>query len=224
MRSRLPRFPNYYFERQSWATGCLHVAGVDEAGRGAWAGPIVAAAVILPIDASERRSISQALAVRGIRVNDSKLLSPVEREVLVDELLVSPARIAIAIAGPDEIDRRGIGYVNAALLRDAVNRLRPLPDFVLSDAFSLPDFGSNQLAIVHGDRRSKSIALASCVAKVARDRLMCALDVEYPGYGFARHKGYGTSQHRLALTSLGPSPVHRRSFAPVRELNGAVDD
>ena len=220
----MPEFPNYYFERQSWATGCLHVAGVDEAGRGAWAGPIVAAAVILPADASERRAISQALSACGVRVNDSKLLSPLDRQLLVDALVLSAARIAVAVADPDEIDRRGIGYVNAALLREAVKRLRPSPDFVLSDAFSLPDFGSNQLAIVHGDRRSKSIALASCVAKVTRDRLMCALDAEYPGYGFARHKGYGTPHHRLALTSLGPSPVHRRSFAPVRALNGAIDD
>ncbi|CAN5633216.1 ribonuclease HII [soil metagenome] len=214
----MPRFPNYYFERQSWDSGRVHVAGVDEAGRGAWAGPIVAAAVILPADPGQRREISLAMNARGVRVNDSKKLPPEEREIVVDALLGSPAIVAVAVAGPDEIDQRGIGYVNAALLREAVRLLRPCPDFVLSDAFDLPDFGRNQLAIVRGDRRSKSIALASCVAKVTRDRLMVALDEEYPGYGFGGHKGYGTAAHRMALAQLGPSPVHRRSFAPIRVL------
>ncbi len=215
-RRRLPAAPNYYFERQAWAAGMRLVAGVDEAGRGAWAGPIVAAAVTLPYAPAERQKLSAAIAQRGVRVDDSKQLSAAEREQVVDVLLASNATVAVAIASVDEIDERGIGYVNAALLRAAVMNLRPLPDFILSDAFALPDYGRNQRAIVKGDRRSRTIALASCVAKVTRDRLMIALDREHPGYGFARHKGYGTAAHREALGVLGVSPVHRRSFAPIR--------
>lgn len=194
------------------------IAGVDEAGRGAWAGPIVAAAVVLPFDPEERRKISMSIARWGVQVNDSKELTGPERELLVEALLASTASVAVAIASPDDIDRRGIGYVNAALLRTAVTNLRPQPDFVLSDAFALPDYGRNQLAIIKGDRRSKSIALASCVAKVTRDRIMVELDGKYPGYEFARHKGYGTTAHRTALRTLGVCSIHRRSFAPIRAL------
>ncbi|MEZ4570311.1 MAG: ribonuclease HII [Thermomicrobiales bacterium] len=197
----------------------VRVAGVDEAGRGAWAGPIVAAAVSLPSDPGLRRMISRSLSNCGVRVNDSKLLSPEDREALVDELVRCDVAVAVAIADPPAIDRQGIGYINAVLMRQAAMNLRPAPDFVLTDAFTLPDFGRNQRAIIHGDRR-KSIALASCVAEVTRDRMMCSLDEAHPGYGFARHKGYGTADHRGALERLGVSPVHRASLAPVRALLG----
>jgi ribonuclease HII len=145
-------------------------------------------------------------------------LSAAERELIVAALLRSEAAVAVAVAEPHEIDRRGIGYVNVALLRQAALNLRPAPEFVLCDAFALPDFGHNQLAIIKGDRRSRTIACASCVAKVTRDRIMVELDVTYPGYGFARHKGYGTAAHRAALVELGVSSIHRRSFAPVGAL------
>jgi len=194
------------------------VAGVDEAGRGAWAGPIVAAAVVLPCDPAERRKLSSAIARAGVRVNDSKELSPAERAVIVKVLLQSAAEVAVAIMPPADIDRRGIGYVNAAALRDAAVSLHPPPEFVLSDAFALPDFGRNQRAIIRGDRRSRTIAFASCVAKVTRDRIMVELDGEYPGYAFAQHKGYGTAVHRAALAELGVSAIHRRSFAPIKAV------
>ncbi len=214
----MPAFPNYYFERQAWSAGFCRVAGVDEAGRGAWAGPIVAAAVALPVDPDERRKISTDIANIGVRINDSKELSAEARELLVESLLKSNASVAVAIADSDDIDRRGIGYVNAVLLREAVLQLRPAAEFVLSDAFTLPDFGRNQRAIIKGDRRSKTIALASCVAKVTRDRIMVALDAEYPEYGFAQHKGYGTAAHRAALDTFGVTSIHRRSFAPIAAL------
>jgi ribonuclease HII len=194
------------------------VAGVDEAGRGAWAGPLVAAAVALPHCPDARRTLFSDMARAGVQVNDSKILSARERELIVEILLQSNAGVAVASASSGDIDERGVGYINVSMLRKAALGLRPAADFVLSDAFPLPDFGRNQLAIVRGDRRSKSIALASCVAKVARDRLMVELDCRYPGYGFARHKGYGTAAHRAALQALGVTPIHRRSFAPVRAL------
>lgn len=194
------------------------VAGVDEAGRGAWAGPIVAAAVVLPCDPAARRKISRVIYRTGVQINDSKELLPSQRELLVEALFATDAAVSIAIGEVEEIDRRGIGYVNAAVLREAALRLRPAADFVLSDAFRLPNYGSNQRAVIKGDRRSRSIALASCVAKVIRDRIMVELDSKYPGYGFAGHKGYGTAAHRAALMRLGVTPVHRRSFAPVGAL------
>jgi ribonuclease HII len=214
----LPAFPNYYFERQAWSAGFCRVAGVDEAGRGAWAGPIVAAAVALPSDPDERRKISTDIANIGVRINDSKELSAAARELLVESLLQSNASVAVAVAGADDIDLRGIGYVNAVLLREAVIKLRPAVEYVLSDAFTLPDFGRNQRAIIKGDRRSKTIALASCVAKVTRDRIMVAMDAEFPEYGFAQHKGYGTAAHRAALHAFGVTSIHRRSFAPIAAL------
>jgi ribonuclease HII len=121
----------------------------------------------------------------------------------------------------DEIDSRGIGFINAIALRDAALNLELQPEFVLSDAFRLPEYAGGQLALIKGDCRSRSIALASTVAKVTRDRLMVEFDRLHPGYGFARHKGYGTAEHRRALEGLGPCAQHRRSFAPIRLLLGA---
>ena len=166
--SRLPKYPNYYLERQLWANGLRRVAGVDEAGRGAWAGPIVAAAVVLPADPDERRHLTRLLSRAGVQVNDSKMLDPEGRQALVDELLKTDIGVAIASADAETIDQRGVGFANSALLRDAALGLTPPPEFVLSDAFQLPDYGKNQRAVVAGDRRSKTIALASCVAKVMR--------------------------------------------------------
>ena len=213
---RLPRFPNYYYEQQAWAEGIELVAGVDEAGRGAWAGPLVAAAVMLPAEPERRVALSRALTRYGIVVNDSKKLAREQRELVVEILNHHGIDYALAVVAVDEIDARGVGYANVVALRDAALGLPARPQFVLSDAFQLPDYPGRQQALIKGDCRSRSIALASTVAKVARDRLMEELDCLYPGYGFARHKGYGTAEHRAALTALGPCPLHRRSFAPVQ--------
>ena len=194
------------------------VAGVDEAGRGAWAGPLVASAVALPANPTMRRAISRTLTHLGIIVNDSKQLTRDEREAVVRVLEASDASVSIVVAEVSEIDECGIGFINARSLTDAVLRLRPAPEFVLSDAFQLPNFGRNQLPIVRGDARSKSIAFASCVAKVTRDQIMIEADRQYPEYGFARHKGYGTPEHREMLERHGVREIHRTSFAPVRRI------
>ncbi len=213
---RLPSIPNYYYEQRAWSAGYTLVAGVDEAGRGAWAGPIVAAAVMLPAAGDERRELFLAFSRHGIVVNDSKKTPAAEREMILDILDAHRIRYAIAIHTSNEIDLRGIGFVNAAALREAALGLELQPEYVLSDAFTLPEYAGGQLALIKGDCRSRSIALASTVAKVTRDRLMVEADRQHPGYGFARHKGYGTSEHRNALAALGPCPLHRRSFAPVK--------
>jgi ribonuclease HII len=216
---RLPKLPNLYYEQQAWSDGHAHVAGVDEAGRGAWAGPLVAAAVMLPQDGGARRCLSLTLNRAGIAVNDSKKLPPAERETVVSILECCGIDYALAVAPPEDIDRCGVGYVNVDALRRAALALIPCPQFVVSDAFPLPDFPGKQIALIKGDCRSRSIALASIVAKVARDRMMVQLDELFPDYGFARHKGYGTAVHRAALTLHGPCPIHRMSFSPVCEAH-----
>ena len=218
---RLPRLPNYYYEQQAWASGHPQGGGVDAAGRGAWAGPIVAAAVMLPVEPERRAALSRALTRFGISVNDSKKLLPEQRELVVQLLDAYCIEYAVAVISVEEIDARGVGYANAVALREAALGLRCRPQFVLSDAFRLPDYPGRQQALIKGDCRSRSIALASTVAKVTRDRLMVECDWQYPGYGFARHKGYGTAEHRAALLTLGPCPLHRRSFAPVQACIGA---
>ncbi len=217
-KPRLPRIPNYYNERRAWASGRQLVAGVDEAGRGAWAGPVVAAALILPAEAERRRALWRSFSLRQITINDSKQMRARDREAVVRILNDFEIPNAVAGVSSGDIDSRGVGYANALALRSAVLRLRPPPDFVLSDAFDLPDYEGPQIALVKGDCRSRTIALASIVAKVHRDALLVELDSAYPEYGFARHKGYGTSEHRYMLERFGPCPAHRRSFAPVREV------
>jgi ribonuclease HII len=214
---RLPRLPNLHYEQLAWSAGHAHVAGVDEAGRGAWAGPLVAAAVMLPRDGDARRCLSLDLTRAGIAVNDSKQLSPDQRETVVAILDQHGIGYALDIATHHDIDRDGVGAVNLDALRRAALALVPCPQFVVSDAFRLPDFPVKQLALIKGDCRSRSIAFASIVAKVARDRIMIELEEYFPQYGFARHKGYGTADHRAALARHGPCAVHRLSFIPVQE-------
>ncbi len=185
------------------------VAGVDEAGRGPLAGPVLAAAVVL---APER-------PIDGLA--DSKKLSPARREALAQVIREQAVSWAIGRAEVEEIDR--INVLQAAMLamKRAVEALDPSPGRVLVDGNRLPSLAMPAEAIVGGDARVAAISAASILAKVTRDREMVALDARYPGYGFARHKGYGTREHLDALRRLGPSPVHRRSFAPVRDLIGA---
>jgi ribonuclease HII len=181
------------------------VAGVDEAGRGCLAGPVTAAALLLP-----------ARPPRGI--DDSKRLTPRQREALMDALVIAGARFAWACAGVGEIDRLNIRQASFLAMRRAIAALPEPPDMVLVDGFEIPRLSLPQQALIRGDARCLSIAAASIVAKVARDRLMVELDRRYPRYDFARHKGYPTPDHLAALRRFGPSPIHRRSFGPVREV------
>jgi ribonuclease HII len=197
------------WERRKWNTGFCRVAGIDEAGRGPIAGPVVAAAVILPPDCS----------LPGL--NDSKQIKPDEREALYDRIVRVARGWAVASEPPEVIDRINILQAALRAMATAAGQLSPAADCLLVDGKqTVPLSGSlsiEQVAIVGGDGISMSIAAASILAKVSRDRQMEAFERVYPGYGFARHKGYGTRVHLEALERLGPSPIHRRSFRPVRE-------
>ncbi len=201
--------PNLREEMTLYAEGYRHIAGLDEAGRGSWAGPVVAGAVILPVD---RPDLFQALD--GVR--DSKQLTPRQRERLYEIIESVASVVGVGSVPPDKIDKLGIVPTTRQAMGLAIARLAPPPDFLLVDYLNLPELSIPQKSITHGDALSISIAAASIVAKVTRDRLMVELDARYPGYGFARHKGYGTRQHRESLVSLGPSPIHRLSYAPMK--------
>lgn len=205
--------PDVREERALYRRGYRLVAGLDEAGRGSWAGPVVAGAVILPLD---NDGLEQALD--GVR--DSKKLNPLERERLYDVIQAEALTVGVGIVPPDQIDDLGIVPATKEAMALAIAQLddEHPPDFLLVDFLDLPQLNYPQKSIVHGDALSLSIAAASIIAKVSRDRLMMELDSQYPGYGFASHKGYGTPQHRAALDHLGPSPIHRFSYAPVRQL------
>ena len=195
------------FEERLRASGFSTVAGVDEAGRGPLAGPVVAAAVILPAGFSHPR------------LNDSKKLSEKTRAGLFAELSEAPdVASAVVEVGPEEIDRLNILCATHEAMRRAVAKLLPEPDHVLIDGLPVRPFPKPQTALIGGDGLSLSIAAASIFAKVTRDRLMLALDAQYPQYAFAQHKGYGTALHLARLQMHGPCPAHRRSFAPVRQL------
>lgn len=193
----------WQFEREMRALGFERVAGVDEAGRGPLAGPIVAAAVVLahPVDG----------------LNDSKLLTESQREALFAKLAAGGHSIGYAVIDAAEIDRRGIQSANYGAMMAAVQKLNPAPDYLLVDGFTIRGCPLPQLRIVKGDRRSQSVAAASIIAKVTRDRIMCELDRTYPGYGFARHKGYATEEHLATLQALGPCAIHRKTFAPLSD-------
>ena len=183
------------------------VAGVDEAGRGPLAGPVVAAAVILGI---------ATVADLG----DSKQKTARQRESLFRSIYASARAIGVGMASVDEIDRYNILRASLLAMRRAVADLTLMPELILVDGNHCPDVECRATAIVGGDATIAAISAASIVAKVTRDRIMCELDRDYPEYGFARHKGYSTPQHLLALARCGASVVHRRSFAPVRRVWG----
>jgi len=192
-------------ESALWARGVVHIAGVDEAGAGPLAGPVVAAAVILKPGAR----------LRG--VDDSKKLSAKARERLEKVIRAEAVAVALGQCSAIEIDENNIFQAGRLAMQRAVMGLRTAPDYLLVDARVVPDVQAPQRAIVHGDAHSMSIAAASIIAKVERDRQLEALAARYPGYGFERHRGYGTAHHLKALRELGPCPEHRQSFAPVRE-------
>lgn len=183
--------------------GFLRVAGVDEAGRGPLAGPVVAAAVVFP-DASCPAGVA-----------DSKCLSPAQRDAAYD-VLVRTVAWSVGIASVEEIDAWNILRATHLAMRQAIQGLDPCCDFVLVDGLPVPDLPCPSHNLVRGEHRSASIAAASIIAKVTRDRLMADMHALYPSYGFDRHKGYGTPQHLRALFENGPCPCHRQSFAPVR--------
>lgn len=218
MRADRRSGPTLSWERRAWHAGKLVVAGVDEVGRGAWAGPLVAAAVALPADPAARARLTRALNRAGAIVRDSKQLSPGQRERVVDVIASMGVATAIAEVSASAIDELGLGRANSRALRDAAAALAPNADHVLIDAFDVPDLECSHDAIVRGDCVSLSIALASIVAKTHRDRVMRAMDDEWPTYGFASHKGYGTALHRRALEAYGPTSQHRTTFAPVAGL------
>ncbi len=208
---RMSSEPHLEYELQLSRQGYRLIAGVDEAGRGALAGPVVAAAVILPL-----ASPAELLATLR-EVRDSKVLTPAHRERLFELIHRVALAVGVAAVSPRLIDVLGIAPASRLAMRNAVQRLTLPPDFLLVDGFPLPLLAAPQRAIVRGDRQCLSIAAASIIAKVSRDRMMVALDARYPGYGLARHKGYGTQAHRAALIERGPTPVHRFSYAPVRQ-------
>ena len=188
------------YEERLWAQGFSRIVGVDEAGRGALAGPLVAAGVVIP----------SGFDTTGIR--DSKLLSAKQREAAF-ERIVEACAFAVAKAQPPVLDRRGLHRSNIALLRRAARALEP--DYALTDGFPVPRMPCPSLGIKKGDMVSASVAAASIIAKVTRDRIMLRLDRRYPLFGFCENKGYATRDHRDAIEVHGPSPVHRLSFAGV---------
>ena len=196
------------YENVLWAGGVLHVAGVDEAGMSPLAGPVAAAAVVF----------APGSRIRGI--DDSKKLDPATRDKLAAEIRTSAAAWSVAFAEVEEIDAINIYWAGLLAMRRAVEGLSLVPQHLLLDARRLKDLSIPQQSIVKGDSRSLTIAAASILAKTARDALMHKLDTEYPGYGFAKHKGYPVREHLAVLERLGASPVHRRSFSPVRTVLG----
>ena len=196
-------------ERDLLPPACGLIAGVDEAGRGALFGPVVAAAVIMPktIEAGWREE-----------VRDSKKLSPTIRETLFDYIMDAGIAVGIGSASNEIIDRQGIVKATYLAMKSAIEMLKTHPQFLLIDYLSIPDFPIPQKGITNGDNLCFSIACASIIAKVTRDRMIVQMDREFPGYGRVRHKGYGTKEHIDCLRRLGPCPVHRKTFRPISEM------
>ena len=193
------------FEQQARSKGYRLIAGIDEAGRGPLAGPVVAATVILP----------EGLRIAG--VNDSKKLSSQTRERLFGVIMAQAFAVGVGMAGPELIDRINILQATRHAMLEAVLNLSQQPDYLLIDGITTIDSPLPQKTIKKGDSLSLSIAAASIIAKVSRDRLMCDMDALHPGYGFAGHKGYGSASHLEAIRLLGPSPIHRLTFGGVKE-------
>jgi ribonuclease HII len=200
--------PNLEHELRLVQTGYPLVAGIDEAGRGAWAGPVVAGAVILSYPAEENLR----------EVNDSKQLSPLRRERLYGIIVEHCRTFGVGQATVEEIDALGILPATRLAMTRAIQILSPQPDALIIDAVRLPQVQQPQEVFNYADAISLSVAAASILAKVTRDRLMIELDARHPAYGFARHKGYGTRLHQAALQSIGPCAIHRHSFRPIHIL------
>jgi ribonuclease HII len=202
--------PDLNYELPLWSAGIPNLAGLDEAGRGAWAGPVSAGAVILPQDAD--------LCTRLKGVRDSKQMTPRQRFAWAIKIRAIALAWGVGFASHTEIDAMGILPATRLAMQRALSQLALPPQHLLLDAVRLPAVALPQTVLIKGDVHSLSIASASVLAKTARDELLIAWEQEYPGYGFARHKGYGTAAHRLALQLKGPCSLHRFSFAPIRDL------
>lgn len=202
----------FVFEREHFERGFTLLAGVDEAGRGPLAGPIVAAATVLPAE-----WIKDGMPETFSRLNDSKKLTEKIREELFRDIESEPRiRKAVAIIDSETIDRINILQATHRAMNEAIAKLNPPAEYALIDGTPVKSLTLPQTAIVKGDSKSYSIAAASILAKVTRDRLMIEYHKHWPEYGFSRHKGYGTAAHMAAIETHGPSPIHRRSFAPLR--------
>ncbi len=202
--------PTFIEEERLRVQGYRFIAGVDEVGRGPLAGPVVAAAAILPLE--DRPSWLHLL-------RDSKQLTPQRREFLFDCIQKDGISFGVGIVSHEVVDEQGIVAATRLAMRYAVDQLPGFPDFLLLDFVRLPDVRISQKSIVNGDGLCLSIAAASIIAKVTRDRIMVQLDRQFPGYGLVRNKGYGTPEHIEGLQRLGPCPLHRRTFAPVRAVS-----
>jgi len=212
----LQKFPDLRFEQALWKTGLTRLAGVDEAGRGAWAGPVAAGAVILPCDPSILNTLN------GVR--DSKLMSARQRENWAARIKETCLTWAVGYASAAEIDANGILPATRLAVLRAFKSLSISPQHLITDYLVLPDISIQQTPLVKGDRRCLSVAAASVLAKTSRDALMCQLEKDHPSYGFSRHKGYGTRQHQEAICIHGLSGVHRRSFNIGKYLTPASED
>ena len=200
--------PDCQHELAFIAAGHTHIAGIDEVGRGCWAGPVVAAAVVLSDVVWHMPTLLAGL-------NDSKQLSATQRTALVQTIERVALGIGIGWVSAYDIDCFGILNATKLAMQQAVMCLPLIPDALLIDAVTFPHWTIPQQSLIKGDARSLSIAAASVIAKVYRDQVVASYDTCYPGYGFAQHKGYGTAQHQVALTQLGPTPQHRFSFSPI---------
>ena len=207
---QIPAAPDLSFEIAHWDSGINYIAGIDEAGRGALAGPVAAAAVILPND----RTLINIL--QGVR--DSKEMTPSIRTIWKIQLQEIALAWSVGLASQFEIDNLGILPATHLAAQRALDALHIQPIHLLLDYLFLPDTNQPQTSLIKGDKRSLSIAAASIFAKTTRDSLMCELETRYPGYGFTSHKGYGTKAHIKKINELGPSPAHRFTFHPVAEI------
>jgi len=205
----LPARPTFALERNLWRSGIIAVAGVDEVGRGALAGPLYAAAVVFP--SCEGPKLRELLAALHV-VHDSKLLTPAQRQACVEPIVRYAVSYAVACVDSEELDAVGVNAANRLAMERAVEGLSVDPDLLLLDARVI-ETPIAQIAPIKGDRLSLSIAAAAILAKVERDRVMATYDAVYPEYGFGRHKGYGTPSHLRAIRAYGPCPIHRQSFA-----------
>lgn len=213
---RVEREPTLAHELSLWQQGYCHIAGIDEAGRGALAGPVVAAAVILPrLDAR---------AKLWTQVRDSKQLRPQQRASLAQRIQEAALHWAVGSAPPATIDRINIAAATRQAMAQAIHQLQPPPDALLIDWVRLPQVNIHQQSMPKADAHIVSVAAASILAKVHRDNLMVALDQRYPAYGFARHKGYGTAAHLRAITHHGPCVEHRMTFAPIAQRQTLFDE
>ncbi|EFH86948.1 ribonuclease HII [Ktedonobacter racemifer] len=205
--------PTLTEEMALFEQGYCFIAGLDEAGRGCLAGPVVAAAVILPLESNPTPVLA-----RFTGVNDSKQLNEATRERLYDVIMEHALAVGVGIGSVELIDQRNILQATLQSMRVALTQLTPTAQALLLDAVRLRDIPLPQLSLTKGDSRCLSIAAASIIAKVTRDRLMHQLHEEFPRYGFKQHKGYGTPEHLEALKQFGVTPHHRRSFSPIREM------